>query len=779
MQIEASHLATPSKVVYGLLSLVVLFMLAEAILGQGQALVPEFSLNPDDASIISKVMPGSGAEAAGLQAGDTIQKIDNTLFDQSSLATFGKMFKVGQVIHLSVNRNGKSIELDIPLVSAGRLFLDRIIFISLAVFIGWAISIILLWRFIQKTEVRILCLLAQAAGVGFLLPALQFTNWNTLPTWQMVIGGLADILCVLLSIHFIMTFPVKIGSSALRRIVMGSLYTLGLVMAIMWFLASSGWSSLIGEFIAAGLVMLLFFAACLLLLYSYFRLATPLQRRQLRLVTVGFLLSVGPSTFLYSLSKILLGNPLIPEWLAGLCLLAGLIIYTYVTLRQNLSNADLILNHAVVYFVLFTGIFIVLVIPEVYLDKSIPNDWVIHACILAGLTLLVAFSFDLIRQWVQQRVDGLFYGGWYDFPKVIEEVSAALAHCLKWEQMKEILTRQVPELMNLTGAWLSVGEDTDATGILGSQPQIRIPLQFEDEPYGMWSIGPRRDGDDFSSSDRHIFSTLAPQIEVALSNILHVEKLHEQLDEIRTSHKTMTKMGHQLIRSRDEEQERLSRELHDGPLQELVGMNLQLGLLLSKNGSEQAYSPFVEALSGLRSDVRSLMNELREVCTGLRPPMLDTLGLSSALRALVDDWAAEENIQVHQELPPDSSLRFLTGEVSLNLYRVVQEALTNIARHASARQASVCLVCDPQQDGLALTIQDDGKGFAPEEVYNQANQNHFGLASMQERVRLIGGHWELSSSPGCGTTIQVTWQKKDWLNSVEYDSSAIVPDTGQ
>jgi signal transduction histidine kinase len=72
---------------------------------------------------------------------------------------------------------------------------------------------------------------------------------------------------------------------------------------------------------------------------------------------------------------------------------------------------------------------------------------------------------------------------------------------------------------------------------------------------------------------------------------------------------------------------------------------------------------------------------------------------------------------------------------------------------------------------LTLTIQDDGKGFVPEEVYQQAGQNHFGLAGMQERVRLIGGYWTLSSAPGCGTTIQVTRQVQDWQKSNENDLS--------
>jgi signal transduction histidine kinase len=778
MKAEAFRQASLAKAALGVLALAVLCVFTEVIYGQWNAPVPEFSLNFGDGSTVSQVIPGSGAESAGLQAGDVIQRIDSVPFDWSSLATFRSRYADEKSIRVTVTRNEQWLDMTIPLVPAGQLYPDRMLLIALVVVLGGIISILLLWRFIQKPEVPLLYMLALSTAAGFLLPAIQVTPWMTLPTWQIAIAGLAASLSVLLTFHFAMTFPVKVGRPLQRRVLSGFLIALGLAMAIMWLLDAGGQGSLIGKFATGGLLALIFVLTGLMLPYSYARPATPFQRRQLRLVIPGLLLSIGPSIFLYSLPRILLGSAFIPEWLAGACLLAGLSSCVYVTLKQNLARIDQILNRTVVNLAIFTVILIILVLPVLFMDQILPDEWIIHAFILAGLTLLVAFSYAAIRQRVQQRVDIFFYGGWYDYPRVIDTVSAALAHSLKWEELDEILTRQVPNLMNLTGAWLAAGDKPLADELPAAQPQIQIPLRFEENLYATWLIGPRRDSDVFSASDRSIFATLTPQIEVALSNILHIEKLREQLEDIRASEKAMIKMGQQLIRSRDQEQERLSRELHDGPLQVLVGMNLQLGLMLSKTGAEQAHSPVGDTLSGLQLEVRSLMTELREVCTGLRPPMLDTLGLSSALRALVENWAAEERIPVRLELPPDDSLSFLTGEVALNLYRVVQEALTNIARHAAASQVSVCLTCDSLSEVLTLTIQDDGKGFEPKAVYSQAGQNHFGLAGMQERVRLIGGYWTLSSAPGCGTTIRVTRQVQDWQNPGAVDPTALLPGPG-
>lgn len=778
MKVDAFHWSNPLRAVFGLFALVVLVVSIEAIYGQWKAPIPEFTLNPDGSSIIGQVIPGSGAEAAGLQAGDVLLKIDNVPFDWSSLATFGSRYAAGTSILVTVGRTGQLIDLNLPLVQAGRLYLWQIVFFTLVVIVAGMISFILLWRFIQNPEMRFLYLMAQTAGVGFLLPAMQVSSWITPLPVQWAIAGVAASFSVLISFHFGMAFPVKVGGPLRRKIVMGVLGALGVVMAVFWTLGALGGGSLLYGFIITGLLVLIFLVTGAMIIYAYLRRATHLQRRQLRLVIIGFLFSILPPVFLYSLPKIILSISFIPEWLAGVSLLAGFSVFVYSALKQNLTRIDQILNRTVIYLGLFAVVLIILVIPVLFLDQLLPNDWIVHAFILAGLTLIVALSYAYIRQWVQRRVDLIFYGGWYDYPRVIDTVSTALAHSLKWEQLNEVLTRLIPQLMSLTGAWLIKSDEISAASAPDVQPQIQIPLQFEDEPYALWIIGPRRDNDYFSSSDQSIFVTLTPQIEVALSNILHVEKMREQLEDIRASQKTLMKMGQQLIRSRDQEQERLSRELHDGPLQVLVGMNLQLGLLLSRSGPELARSPTGEALSGLQLEVRSLMTELREVCTGLRPPMLDTLGLSSALRALADNWAAEEHVSLRLELPQDVSLSFLPGEVALNLYRVVQEALTNVAHHAAARLVFISLACDPQLEVLTLTIQDNGKGFVPEEAFHQAGQNHFGLVGMQERVRLIGGYWTLSSAPGRGTAIQVTWQREDWRKSGEYNASVIVSDPG-
>jgi signal transduction histidine kinase len=277
-----------------------------------------------------------------------------------------------------------------------------------------------------------------------------------------------------------------------------------------------------------------------------------------------------------------------------------------------------------------------------------------------------------------------------------------------------------------------------------------IRLSFQGQPRAVWKVGSHRDGDDLTDSDRRILSTLARQAEIALGNVLLIETLRAQLDEIRASREALSQMQHRLLRSREEERARLARDLHDGPLQVLIGLNLQLGLLSPQMGDPGA-------LGEMRAEVRGLLDELRGVCSELRPPMLDTLGLAAALRSLADEWSAQNGVTAHLDLPPTAALPSLPGDTAVNLYRVAQEALANIAKHAQAGRVEIHLA--GEGDGLRMTIQDNGRGFAlPGDIGELAAQGHFGLVGLRERVNLIGGTLSLQSVPSRGTRIRVEWR---------------------
>jgi signal transduction histidine kinase len=506
----------------------------------------------------------------------------------------------------------------------------------------------------------------------------------------------------------------------------------------LWPIAIGGW--LLGGFwgrqFGTIYTVVIIIAALMIMGHVYLRRATATDRRRLRLIVIGALLAAIPAIFFYLLPDILRLPRRLPLWVVGPFTVIAPASYLYAILRHNLFGIDRLLNRTLVYVILSLVILILFISPYLVIYRLLQGDPLFEILLVVGLALLIGISFDWTRTRVQRLVDRIFYGGWYDYPGVVETISDALARCIAREQLTEVLTRQAPALMRLKEGQLWIGSPAEAPSQQVDRAQLEWQLSFQGERRGLWIVAPRRDGEDFSENDYRILKTIASQAETALGNVLLIETLRRQLTDIR-------QIQRQLLRSREDERARLARDLHDGPLQVLVGMNMQLGMLLSSpapisstpTGEGQGIR---ELIQPMRDEVRTLLSELRQVCTELRPPMLDTLGLGAALRALAEEWSGQTGLEIHLDLPEDVSLRRLSGEVAVNLYRVAQEALSNVARHAAARQVTLSLAWD--SDRLEMTIRDDGMGFIlPDTSDALTADGHYGLAGMQERMELIGG----------------------------------------
>ena len=611
----------------------------------------------------------------------------------------------------------------------------------------WGTGTLLLWRRFWQMEARLFFLMTQSIGVGLLF-FLAYSQSSTYPYWMSVLRSAGFHLAGTILVHFYLTFPTHLGSPHQRRLIMSVLYGLMLVALACRLTATST-----GIRLAFLYNTLEIIAAVVILVYAYLRPATPDGRRRIRLVVFGNVAVFVPSFFLYLLPMIAGATHWMPDWMVGPFIIIAPLSYLYAMIRHNLFGIDRLLNRTLVYAILSIGILLLYLGPLVLIYRWLPNDLSAEIVVITVLTLFVGLSFDWTRTRVQRWVDRLFYGGWYDYPGVVEAISDALARCIDRAQLIEVLTHQVPTLMQLHSGRLSIGEQEKTLQFKVTPPQLQFSLAFQGQVRGVWTVGSRRDDEDFTTADRRILNTLARQAETALSNVLLVETLRQQLDELHASRETLTQAQRRLLRSREEERGRLARDLHDGPIQTLVGLKMQLGLLLAS----AAHSvPPAEELNAMRSEVRGLLTELRQVCTELRPPMLDTLGLGAAIRALVEEWSAQQWSAVRCDLLPDVTLRTLPGEVAVNLYRIVQEALTNVARHAAAGHVIIRLT--QQAATLVLTIHDNGQGFVVPTIFQGLTEHgHFGLVGMRERVNLIGGSLTLDSIPGQGTTVCVIW----------------------
>jgi two-component system sensor histidine kinase UhpB len=196
-----------------------------------------------------------------------------------------------------------------------------------------------------------------------------------------------------------------------------------------------------------------------------------------------------------------------------------------------------------------------------------------------------------------------------------------------------------------------------------------------------------------------------------------------------------------VVGDQEEERRRLARELHDE-----VGQGLTALLLQLKNTIEEAPPELASQLLDLQTLARSNLDEVRRIARQLRPTVLDDLGLSYGLESLIDVFERSTNLRFARRIALD--LPRLPPIVELTLYRIAQEALTNVVRHAAADRVEVELRTNDDGDRLLLAVRDDGRGM----VY-AADLENGGIRGMRERALTVGAKLEIRSRPGGGTSV--------------------------
>ncbi len=222
-----------------------------------------------------------------------------------------------------------------------------------------------------------------------------------------------------------------------------------------------------------------------------------------------------------------------------------------------------------------------------------------------------------------------------------------------------------------------------------------------------------------------------------------------QVTRILESAKTRQLLGLKIIVAQEEERKRIAREIHDGPAQSLANIVLRTEIaerMLLKKEFELVQNELID----LKSQVRSGLEEIRKIIFNLRPMALDDLGLVPTLRKFTQDFEEKSKIRTVFELS-GKELR-LPSAMEAAIFRLVQEAFSNVLKHARATHVSLDIQF--KQHEIAIAIQDNGVGFSVSHVNRPTSRNaHFGLVGMRERVELIEGRMVIDSQPGQGTKI--------------------------
>jgi signal transduction histidine kinase len=259
-------------------------------------------------------------------------------------------------------------------------------------------------------------------------------------------------------------------------------------------------------------------------------------------------------------------------------------------------------------------------------------------------------------------------------------------------------------------------------GVLDAHTALLVPMLYRGESLGVLAAFDRgAEGEAFGEDDEQMLRTFAVSAATAVAMAQSV-----QADRLRSS-----------LAAADAERRHWARELHDETLQGLGGLRVLLSSALRRNDPARAQEAMREAVGHIEQEI----GNLRAIITELRPAALDELGLRTAIEALLERHRVQSGFEIDHELAlpgPSTGDGRLDGDLETTVYRLVQEALTNVARHAQADRVRVAVSEDGEE--LSIEVRDDGTGFDPD-----TTGQGFGLAGMHERVSLAGGTLRVES----------------------------------
>jgi signal transduction histidine kinase len=273
---------------------------------------------------------------------------------------------------------------------------------------------------------------------------------------------------------------------------------------------------------------------------------------------------------------------------------------------------------------------------------------------------------------------------------------------------------------------------------LGIRSFTGIPLLAGSDPLGAIMIGCSDTGPlagDLLDLGRHVADSLA----VAVQNA-------RLFDQVQTSRSELQSLSRRLVEIQEAERKAIARELHDETGQGLTSIKLALAVLSRESGCSPEMCERIAAVTRVTEQV---MEDLHRLAVGLRPPSLDRFGLVPALEQLVASFRKQTGLQVELLVHGFGEER-LPGSLETALYRVIQEALTNVLRHAHASRVAVAL--HQRGDAVVAMVEDDGVGFDPDEA---ARRGRLGLLGVRERAEMLGGSLAIESKPGKGTIMLV------------------------
>lgn len=279
--------------------------------------------------------------------------------------------------------------------------------------------------------------------------------------------------------------------------------------------------------------------------------------------------------------------------------------------------------------------------------------------------------------------------------------------------------------------------------IVGSNRRERVtPVIWAFENY----YTAQQQAEELRRSQTHLQRSLEEQDTL---NRQLIERLGDQLKALDRLNLALQEANRRLMTEREAERKALARDLHDQVIQDLLSFNYQLESI----ENEHADTDLSLELSKIRNGIRQVIGGLRQLCSDLRPPTIDSHGLPSAIRSLAHQWSEQTGIPVLLEI--DERLGRLPETIELSVFRIIQEGLSNVRKHASANEVLINLFRTATAS-LVVRIVDNGKGVkGPINLERLSQEKHFGLIGISERVSLLGGNMKVKSQSRGGLELSI------------------------
>lgn len=572
--------------------------------------------------------------------------------------------------------------------------------------------------------------------VGLALPFFDSSLWTQQPVFRDLLASFLFLASVCL-ILFIFLFPdghfaprwfrIPVGGFILFFSCFYGMYLFPVRSLAVWL-----------QFSLSLITILVFSCSVGSQVYKYVRVLTLPQRRQSRWVMLAILF-IGSVNLIEHLILKVFGETasvtLVASVLGTTSFLFLPVAITLALLYDHLWELRPLVSRTLVYALLTAcsvGLYVFIVGGLSWFFRVQDNN-----PLVAGLaTGAIAMSFHPLRIQLQRLINRLFYGARDEPHKLITRLGERMKTVLTPEQLFSTIVQTIAQALKLPYVAIALKEEQafsirTAQGQCGDEGKlVHFPLVYQHEEIGDLLCLPRPREHALTTRDQHLLQDLAYQIGATV----HAVQLTRDLQRARE----------RLVVAHEEERRRLRRDLHDGIGPTLASLSQRIDTASDwvKEDPEEA----IKLLRTLRGQVRAMITDLRRLVYALRPPELDEIGLISALRGHA--MLAQQSSGVSIRLLVPDTLPLLPAASEVAAFRIIQEALTNVVRHAQATDCQVVLELI-SMDRLLITITDDGKGLP------DRHQAGIGMHTMRERAEELGGRCEVMAGPTGGTCVRV------------------------